>query len=207
MSRDLLSTTKWANRNSSDHDLNFVKKPKKAADLITAAEAGPLAPLEVRVRPGESNKQTRAKQKMTAFIEAVKGGLTPEDAAQRIGVDLGEVSRISSAADMRDIVSRTLEMGHIRSDILKEYLRASRNTMLTEAFMEGDRKGFSDLYKLAASDPEIGLTGPSVAIQNNIDLSGIEDILAQFNTPANGGSTEAPQNVSEITIDTVTEQT
>ena len=207
MSRDLLHSIDWVGGTKSDRDLSFVKTPKKAADLITAAEAEGKAALDVVIKPGESNAKTRAKQKTRDFIDLVRSGLSPEDAAERIGLDLGEVTKISSQADMKSAVSEILNVGFIRSDIRKEYMRAGLNKMITEALMEGDRRDFANLYKLAASDPEIGLTGPSVAIQTNIDLSGLEDILAQFGeTPSNGGNA-APQNVPEITIDTVTEET
>lgn len=208
MSRDLLNSTDWVNRESADRDTSFVKQPRKAADAITAAEVGPLAPLEVKVKPGETNKQTRARQKTQSFIDLVKGGLSPEDAAARIGLDLGEVTKISSQTDMKRVVAETLEVGHIRSDLRKEYLRAGLNKMVTEALVEGDRKSFGDLYKLAASDPEIGLTGPSVAIQNNINISEIGDILREFYpTPANEGGAEPPQSILENTIDSVIEPT
>jgi hypothetical protein len=206
--RDLLHTVAWINKTSLDEDLGFVKKPKKAADSIVAAEIeGEPAETKVVIKAGESNKQTRARQKTQSFIDLVKSGLSPEDAAARIGLDLGEVTKVASQTDMRRIVSETLEVGHIRSDLRKEYLRAGLNKMVTEALVEGDRKSFGDLYKLAASDPEIGLTGPSVAIQNNINISELGDILKEFMPPANEGSGDTPQSILENTIDSVPEQT
>lgn len=210
MPRDLLQTVDWAGQIKSDRDLSFVKTPKKAADLLTAASSDEKVALDVVIKPGESNAKTRAKQKTRDFIDLVKSGLSPEDAAERIGLDLGEVSKISSQADMKAIVAETLDTGFIRSDLRKEYLRAGLNKMITESLLEGDRRDFANLYKLAASDPEIGLTGPSIAIQNNINVSEIGDILAQFDVPANEGSAGTPQNSSDSShkvLDTVSEET
>jgi hypothetical protein len=208
--RDLLATTDWVGGTKSDRDLSFVKTPKKAADLLTAAESKEKVSLDVVIKPGESNAKTRAKQKTRAFVDLVKEGFAPEDAAEKIGLNLGEISKISSQADMKSAVADVLQTGFIRSDVRKEVLRSGINKMIMEALLEGDRKSFYDGYKLAASDPEIGLTGPSVAIQNNIDISDLGDILKEFMTPANEGSAGTPQNMSDssqILIDTVTEET
>jgi hypothetical protein len=198
MSGNLLDSLDWANKVRCDRDNDFVKTPKKAADLITAAKVDGPPSFELAVKPGEGTKQTRAKQKARAFVDLVKNGLSPEDAAERIGMDLGEVTRISSAADMKELVARTLETGHIRSDIRKEVLRAGLNQSIMEALAEGDRKGFYDGYKLAASDPEIGLTGPStvLGVQVNIGDDGIGGILKEFM-----GGAEPPPNSAPFDLD------
>jgi hypothetical protein len=175
-----------------------VKTPKRAADLITATEVAGPASLDVSVKPGEGNKQTRAKQKARSFVDLVKNGLSPEDAAERIGMDLGDATRIASAADMKDLVARTLESGHIRSDIRKEFLRAGLNKTMADALLEGDKRGFYDGYKLAAADPEIGLTGPStvLGVQVNIGDDGIGGILKEFMV-----APESPQKITSEPID------
>lgn len=181
MSRDLINTVNWQNKSSRDHDLAFVKKPKKAVDAITALEEETAGgALEVRVKPGESAKQTKARQKTQQFIELVKNGLSPEDAAARIGLDLGEVQKLGSKSDMARIVAETLEVGHIRSDIRKEYLRAGLNKMLTEAMLDGDRKEFGSLYKLAASDPDVGLTGPSTVNAIQVNFTDLKSVIGEF---------------------------
>jgi hypothetical protein len=201
MSGSLLDSTDWSFRNRIDNDRSFVKKPTRAADAITAASASGPPSLEVSVKPGEGSKETRSKQKARAFVDLVKNGLSPEDAAQRIGLELGEVTRLSSGTDMKDLVARTLEIGHIRSDIRKEFLRAGLNQSLAEALAEGDRREFGNLYKLAASDPEIGLTGPStvLGVQVNIGEDGIGGLLKEFM-----GVSEPPQKIPQECVDLTT---
>jgi hypothetical protein len=198
---NLVDSLDWANKTRVDNDKTFVKQPKRAADLITATKVDAPASLDVVVKPGEGNKETRRKQKVRALVDLIKNGLSPEDAAERIGLDLGEVTRISSASDMKELVAKTLENGHIRSDVRKEFLRGALNVSIAEALAEGDRKGVYDGYKLAASDPEIGLTGPStvLGVQVNIGEDGIGGILKEFM-----GVSESPQNIPATDLDVLT---
>jgi hypothetical protein len=92
----------------------------------------------------------------------------------------------------------SLESGHIRSDIRKEFMRAGLNTVAGNALLAGENKVFLDAYKLAASDPEIGLTGPStvLGVSVNIGDDGIGGILKEFM-----GASESPQNIPVEVID------
>jgi hypothetical protein len=77
-------------------------------------------------------------------------------------------------------VSDVIQNGHIRSDLRKEALRAMLNINIANAHLEGERKDFAALYKLAAGDPDIGLSGPSTVNAVQVNIDGIKDILSEF---------------------------
>lgn len=195
---DLFSKITWQNKASRDNDLTFVKKPKKAADAILVAEStDALAPLEVKVKPGESARQTRAKQKTTQFVELVRGGLAPEDAAERIGLKIDEVARITDGADAKRIIGEVIQAGYMRSDVRKEFSRALTNVTVMEAHLEGDRRGVYDGLKIINADPEIGLTGPSTVNAIQVNFTDLQSVIGEF---LEDSSQKAPESVDSITI-------
>lgn len=181
--KNLLETTNWKDRGKSGGERpSHVRKPEKFADAIEIASNEDAALLEVAVRPGEGVKTTRAKQKARDFIDLVKGGLEPEDAAERIGMDLSEVTRISSATDMKQIVKETIETGHMAAEIRQTMMRAGANIALMNTLKDGNYRDFMAVYKGMASDPQIGLTGPAVQLgfQVNVGDEGLGGILKGF---------------------------
>lgn len=181
MAKNFLNEGNWKNRDKVDADRSFIRTPVKAVDAITAGEVkGEAEATTPVVKPGESNKQTRAKAKARTFVDLVKGGLNPEDAAERIGMDIGEVTRITDATDMKRLVEKVISAGHMRADLRREFSRSLLTLTVAEAHAEGDRRGVYDGLKLMNSDPEIGLTGPSVAVglQINMSENGLAEILA-----------------------------
>src|SRR6478609_2926045 len=152
----------WQNKTSRDKEVEFVKKMPKRVKELAEGEA-PDEPVHITIKPGESLKQTRNKLKIQSFIDLVKSGLSPEDAAARIGMDLGEIANISSAKDLKKTVIDIIEMGDLRTEQRQMLIRGGTNIMLAESIQQRDRKGFVDIAKLAMSDPALGMSGPANA--------------------------------------------
>lgn len=160
----------WKNKTSRQNDKEFVKKTEGAPEPGTPE-------VKVTVKPGETNKQTRNKQKVKSFVDLVKKGLSPEDAAERIGLDLGEVANITTSRDLKRSVAEIIEMGDLRTEQRQALIRGGTNIMLTETIQQRDRKGFVDIAKLAMADPALGMSGPANANAVQVNVSILRDMM------------------------------
>ena len=199
---DLSARVNWSSRTKTQKgkDTGFVKKISRAKDAMDLAKQDPKIRAEVKtlIRPGESNKQTRNKQKIQTFIDSVKGGLSPEDAAAKIGLELGEVANIVDSRDMKKVVADMVNTGSLTTEMRQAMVRGGLNTMLAETYLQRDRKGFTDVAKLMMQDPQMGMSGPANAVGVQVNVSVLKDLADKLKDDETDGLNDKPLDISPL---------
>jgi hypothetical protein len=122
----------------------------------------------------DDSKNGGAKVKAARFVDLLKDGVKPGEAAERIGTSL---KQLRTSEDMKTAVAELLATATLSSEIRKGMVRAGLNKVFIEGISSEDpkdRKVALEAAKLIASDEGLQ-TGSDVTVA--FDLGDLGDVI------------------------------
>lgn len=115
------------------------------------------------------------------LIDLVRGGgLTPEEAARRLGLDPAALrENMELREQMRNLLASYAD---IPSHVQKELVRAARLKILmknVEGETPGEQKIALEAAKQIGSDPDVGLNLPPVPVMQ-VDMNTLEELFSKL---------------------------
>lgn len=136
--------------------------------------------VEVDNSHGKGNPKTVAATVAKKFVELVKSGETPSDAARRLHRKLSDL-RMDEEFTRK--AAAIIEGGYLPAEVRKALVRSGLNRRFVNGIDSDDpelRRDALTAAKMIAEDPEVGLKHTAPAVE--IDLTVLGDILAKVET-------------------------
>ena len=147
-------------------DIVFSDEPNKDEEILTEA----VADVTLTV---DDSKNSGAKVKASRFVDLLKSGVKPGEAAEKIGTSL---KQLRTSEDMKVAVAELLATATLSSEIRKGMVRAGLNKVFIEGIASEDpkdRKVALEAAKLISADEQIS-TGQEIGVTFELgDLAGV----------------------------------